>query len=117
MIRFIDGPAKGVSLVLENAPFLLRVVRAENGAWDALDHASDEARPGESISVYRRIDVPQVAFVDFRDRGGGRRGQRLISCSYSHWPEPIAAEDLDTSRAFFAWYEKNITRILAEIDR
>lgn len=54
MIRFVDGPAANVVLMLKRAPLFLRVVRAIGGEWDALDQLEDGPKPDEAITAYKR---------------------------------------------------------------
>lgn len=112
MITFTDGPAAGVELVLERTPVMLRVVRAANGEWDALDQPEDDARPGEAVFVYRLAGKPSRTFVDFRDQQGRRRGQCVMYAAYAHWPEPVAPEDLTPTSAWRSWVDRNWIRIL-----
>jgi len=83
LIRFLDGPAEGVTLFLRSAPEVLRVVRAEDGTWDALDQPGDEPRPGETVFVYRREGRGGVAMVDFA-RGSKHRSGAYASGRYRH---------------------------------
>lgn len=53
MITFRDGPAKGQTLQLRRAPFLLRVVQAADRSWDALDQLDDKPKRNEQIIVYQ----------------------------------------------------------------
>lgn len=53
MTSFLNGPAKGKSLMLHRSPLFLRVVeKAEE--WDALDQVNDSPAAGETIHVYER---------------------------------------------------------------
>lgn len=52
MSNFIDGPAKGKSLMHSRAPMILRVVRDNRGKFDVLDQLDDEASDDEEIFVY-----------------------------------------------------------------
>jgi len=63
--RFIDGPAKGWTLMLKRAPMMLRVVRRmDNGDIDALDQLTDYPRPDEELSAYVLTGRPVMAFID-----------------------------------------------------
>lgn len=82
MVRFLDGPAQGVSLMLRNAPETLRVVRSSAGDWDALDEPGDEPREDETIFVYRRSGPPR-GFVHVDRLIKGRRvGQTSVQADY-----------------------------------
>lgn len=52
MIKFIDGPARGIELNLRRAPKYLRVVIDDSGIVDALDQKQDVAKPNEKIFAY-----------------------------------------------------------------
>jgi len=71
MVRFLDGLAAGVVLLLHRAPPYLRVVRSVDGTWDALDQLDDMPAPDETIHVYRREGPASTVHVDYRR---GRRG-------------------------------------------
>lgn len=70
MTRFIDGPAKGVTLMLRRAPLYLRVtIRPMPGAgdklpWDALDQPEDTPTPDETLVAYIRQGPASGAFID-----------------------------------------------------
>jgi hypothetical protein len=87
VIRFIDGPAQGVTLLLRAAPEVLRVVRAEDGTWDALDQPGDEPRAGEEVFVYRREGRAGVAMLDFA-RGSKYRSGAYAAGRYRHEQNP-----------------------------
>lgn len=60
MTNFKDGPAEGVTLMLQRAPKYLRVcynkfAKKEDNAWDALDQLDDEPKRQEKLFVYRLI--------------------------------------------------------------
>jgi hypothetical protein len=57
MTIFEDGPAKGKTLMLRRAPFLLRVVECR-GKFDALDQETDEPAADEKIYVYELTALP-----------------------------------------------------------
>jgi hypothetical protein len=83
MIRMLDGPAQGVALELKNAPEVLRVVKAADGTWDALDAPGDFPRPDEHVYLYRRHGSPGVAMIDYVDRvTGRRRGKSVMIAQY-----------------------------------
>ena len=54
MIRFLDGPAAGVGLLLRRAPVFLHAVQDAEGKWDALDQLDDRPSPGETVYAYRQ---------------------------------------------------------------
>jgi hypothetical protein len=71
MTRFLDGPAKGVTLLLHRAPRILRAVRDPGGKWDALDQLGDVPEPNEAIYIYLLAGRPAVAHISLsRGRGG-----------------------------------------------
>ncbi len=72
MIRLLDGPAAGQTLLLRRAPRLLRVVRKPDGKFDALDQLDDTPEDDEAITVYARTEeVPTVVHLNMGRRGGG----------------------------------------------
>lgn len=64
MTRFVDGPAKGQTLMLRNCPAYLRVTQAQ-GVWDALDLPDDSPTQFEEVWAYKRIGEGGHAFIDF----------------------------------------------------
>lgn len=89
MIRFLDGPAAGHTLMLQSAPDFLRVtfmagrkVGSKAHEWDALDQPLDRPEPGETIYVYRRVS--RVASVHL-NMGSTRRGSGFYAVAdYAH---------------------------------
>lgn len=76
MTKFLDGPAAGKVLALRRAPFFLRVVVSiTHGEIDALDQLTDQARPSESIYVYRQTKNSGGAFICSR----GSKAKRAAS--------------------------------------
>lgn len=63
MIRFVDGPAAGVTLMLRRAPLYLRVTKGPH--WDALDQLNDFPDPDEVLTAYRRVGTPGMVHIDF----------------------------------------------------
>lgn len=64
MTRFIDGPAKGKTLMLKRAPMMLRVVVDHRGEVDALDMLDDFPRPDEQCHAYVLTGPPMMAFIN-----------------------------------------------------
>lgn len=63
MLRFLDGPAGGVTVDCRRAPVFLRVVRSDccsgtTAVWDALDQPDDKPARKETIHVYRLSSIP-----------------------------------------------------------
>ena len=78
MTTFIDGPAKGQTLMLRRAPLYLRVVRHSiTGEWDALDQIKDRPAVHEEVTVYERREVQGTVHINY---GGGKGGwyQRAV---------------------------------------
>ena len=72
MIRFVDGPAAGQTMLLHRAPRFLRVVRGPGGKWDACDQLDDVPADDETITVYARgPEKPGVLHVNMGRLGGG----------------------------------------------
>lgn len=70
MTRFLDGPAKDVTLMLQRLPVYLRVVQGADGKWDALDQQDDKLRPDEAVCLYLLAKPPGQAFIDGSGFGG-----------------------------------------------
>lgn len=77
MTTFTDGPARGKTLMLHRAPFLLRVTElclpgndsCDETVWDGLDQPNDEPSPAEHLHAYKLEAVP--GFCHLRIKGGG----------------------------------------------
>jgi len=109
MTRFSGGPADGVSLMLRRSPIYLRVCRAADGTWDALDQLGDEPREGETLAAYRLV----------RDRGTmhvllarPRRGPWVRVAEYAVCPEQPEQAVMSSRGRWRAWAEQQ-----HEIDR
>lgn len=87
MIRFLDGPAEGVVLELQAAPQRLRVVRGQDGTWDALDQPEDAPRPDEEVFWYERQGSVGHGMMDYRDKSGRRHGRAFLVAQYKHAPK------------------------------
>ena len=102
MVKFLDGPAAGVTLSLHRAPVLLRVVRSRNGNWDALDQLDDEPKPSETIHVYRLAS--EVTNIHLCIRGKGKRGSGWYAMAeYRELPEQPGDEHTRSTEAWRAW--------------
>lgn len=101
MTRFLDGPAKGQTLMLKRAPVYLRVVRDAGGKWDALDQLTDAPALDEEIFVYVLDSHPGAAFID----GPKVRGRYPIAAYRFIAPQPERHEVRDNGR-WQAWCEK-----------
>jgi hypothetical protein len=109
--KFIDGPAAEVSLSLRRSPTLLRVVRAADGAWDALDQIIDAPEPSETVYVYRRVTEPVMYHFSGRDKQGRRTGGFRSTADYRFLPDQPLADDVRTNAAWQAWCQANGPRI------
>jgi hypothetical protein len=86
MIRFHNGPAHGVTLFLQRAPFFLRVtldhIEGQKEKWDALDQPEDQATKTEALFLYRiRPTRMGRAFFD-GTRNGRRAGWLSMIADY-----------------------------------
>src|SRR5207253_760428 len=95
VIRFLDGPASGQSLLLRRAPLYVRVVRTAAGKWDALDQLGDEPAFCEAVFAYRRTGRPGWVHIC----GGKARG-RFQTGDYRF---VLAQPDEDTLRDQSRW--------------
>ena len=95
MTSFLDGPAKGQTLMLKRCARFLRVTDA-NGKWDALDAWEDSPRPEEKLYCYALHGKPGGAFID----GTGIRGFYAIAEYQFVEPQP----DESTMRDDTKWH-------------
>lgn len=109
MITFNDGPAHGVHLFLERAPFFLRVVVESNGVWDALDQPGDRPSDGETIAAYWiRPERIGRAFYD-GTRGGRRTGWSSMCATYEYFvPQPSDCA-MRTNERWVIWCDNQAT--------
>lgn len=101
MTRFEDGPAKGQTLMLKRAPFLLRVTRKKllgDVLFDALDQLTDEPTPDEELFAYELTARPGWSFVD----GSKTRGLYAIGLYKLCEPQP-SDEEMRSNSAWSAW--------------
>lgn len=96
MTTFVDGPAKGQTLMLKRAPLLLRVTQ-EGDKWDALDQLEDQPRSTETLHAYELACRPGSCFVD----GSKIHGRFTVAHYKLVIPQP--AETVMRSNA--AWAE------------
>jgi hypothetical protein len=99
MIRFLDGPAGGQTLMLQRAPLLLRVVQSKSGKWDALDKTEDEAARGEEIFVYRRDGDANPVHIKMTGPGSGF----YLMAKYNYWRGHPPTEYLARNRVWRTW--------------
>lgn len=67
---FVDGPAKGQTLMLKRSPEVLNVVfDTKTGKWDALDQPGDKPSDSEVVHVY--VLCERCGTVHVNCRGGG----------------------------------------------
>jgi hypothetical protein len=108
MISFHNGPAHGVNLSLERAPFFLRVTHCYEGGndlWDALNCLEDRASDHESLYLYRIQPIRMVfAFMD-GTRNGRRYGWRTIITSYDYVPVQPDDRQMRDNKLWLAWVE------------
>lgn len=106
MTRFLDGPAKGVLLMLRRTPLYLRVTVNRQGIkdkWDALDQLSDEPHTAESVYVYRRASRDGTVHIDYTDKSRRRRGDWFSSASYKFVEVQPAESVLRDNEQWRAW--------------
>jgi len=98
MLRFLDGPAVGVSLCCSRAPLYLRVVRDGN-TWDAMDQPGDRPQDGETLYAYRRTADAGSIHYSGRDARGKRFGRTEQFAEYRLCePQPDDATMRDAAR-------------------
>lgn len=96
MARFLNGPAKGVSMDLRRCPNYLRLVNVSLGrsanaprrGWDGLDQPDDEPHGFEDwLEVYRLKDGTfGQTFACVRGKGGAASSGAWESGDYLHVP-------------------------------
>lgn len=110
MLRFIDGPADGVTMQCQRAPIYLRVVCScpDFGAlsWDALDQLGDQAAPGETIHVYRRVGEAGWLHYDGRDKHGRRFGRTIATGEYRYLAEQPSDEVVRDNALWQRWAQE-----------
>ena len=102
-----------MSLCLDSAPLLLRVVCSPRGRWDALNAPDDTPRPLEQVYCYGRLTAsPDLVFLDGSHPGGGRWGQRIVAADYAVWPDPPPLSTLRDDDAWRAWAADHEQRVI-----
>lgn len=101
MTTFVDGPAKGQTLMLKRAARFLRVTE-ENGKFDALDQLGDSPKAAEKLFAYEIEGPPGYAFVDFGGKQRTASGRYAIA-SYRFVPEQPSDDRLRNEELWDAW--------------
>jgi hypothetical protein len=99
MVRFLDGPAKGVTLSLARSPRFLRVVIDLAGQVDALDQPEDVVRAGETAYVYELFG--DIGSVIYCSRGHGCRREQVAE--YRQYAKQPSQELLGDNQAWQTW--------------
>lgn len=99
MVKFIDGPANGQTLMLDRVPFLLRVTQAK-GKFDALNHLDDQARPDETLSLYLRTAYQGTCHISRRPRS--LSGWTAIA-EYTYAPVQPSQETMRDNQQWNQW--------------
>lgn len=102
MTGFVDGPAKGKTLMLKRAPYYLRVTEC-NGKFDALNELADVARADENLFAYHMTGTPGMCHVN---AGRGRSGWYVIATYEVVVPQPTDEEMRDNG-AWGKWCAAN----------
>ncbi len=109
MTTFLDGPAKGQSLMLQRAPHFLRVVydsSVTGGKWDALDQLDDRPKAEETVLVYAMEGEPTWMHVR-RDRKHG--GSGIFRGSTYRFVDPQPSQDVLCSTSLWrAWVAEQV---------
>lgn len=115
MTRFLDGPAKGQTLMLKRSPILLRVTW-DGKKWDALDMIEDTPHPGEKLFAYYITKKEGACHVSTSDKNG-RRGGGFYSCAeytavpLRDQPPDAVLRDNDGWRAWCIEHAKTLPRM------
>lgn len=112
MLKFLDGPAAGVTLMLHRAPLLLRLVQAPDGTWDGLDQLADQPKPSESVHVYMMHE--HHGRVHLRMARGAKGGSGFYEyADYKYLPEqPADDADVRDTERWRAWTLANAPRLM-----
>lgn len=103
VIRFLGGPAAGMTFQLRRAPLFLRVVHTAAGELAALDMLGDQPAAEELISVYKREGPRTVVHIDFaRGRKRNCSGWYVVA-TYRHLDAQPAEEVLRHTAAWQGW--------------
>lgn len=102
MTKFIDGPAKGQTLMLKRAPKFLRVCLSV-GTFDALDQLEDSPKANEKLVAYMIKEYRGTCHVLIRPRGSG------FYTMADYVVVPVQPEDskMRTLEAWRAWCIEN----------
>lgn len=107
MTTFLDGPAKGNTLMLKRTVIILRVTVGPTGQWDALDQVEDQAATDELIHVYVLWQCKGTTHI----RAAKGRGGFYNMVAYKHL-EPFLNQPLPPQQAlrdnkrWFDWCDK-----------
>jgi len=102
--RFVDGPAKGRTMLLNRAPLMLRVVQAACGCVNALDKLDDKPQDDELVFLYIMVGpVGDWVFVSFSGRNGQCRGGQFRSATYRLLPGQPEPRHLREREAWNEW--------------
>lgn len=108
MTRFLDGPARGQTLMLKRAPKFLRVTRDDKHSlspvWDALDQVDDTPMQGESLFAYQCKGTPTMCHVNIR---GGKGGFYPIA-EYELCQVQPTDDEMRSTSAWQAWCHRMI---------
>lgn len=116
MMRFLDGPAAGVTLAIRRAPCMLRLVQTPEGDWDALDQLDDVAHPTEKIVVYRWRAKPSAVHLNC-GRGKNRSAGGFYPFGdYVFMPDQPGDAITRDNAAWEAWCVENKDRLLREFN-
>lgn len=101
MTSFVNGPAKGQTLMLKCTPRFLRVTEFGVGIWDALDAPGDTPLPKEKLYAY---ELKEHLGNVHLNRGGGHGGFYPIA-TYTFIVEQPSDEEMRDSERWGRWCE------------
>lgn len=108
MTNFEDGPAQGLTLILQRAPKFLRVVVSGGGKWDALDQLDDVPGTDEQLFAYELHGNVTSGFWDGRGKDGRRTGGQFAGGTYRFVAEQPTDAQMRTLEAWRAWCQSRI---------
>lgn len=114
MIKFADGPAEGVTLMLRRAPFFLRVVQNPKDEWDALDQLDDAPLPSDRIVVYAKVKDGGNVHVLVRGKNRKACGWYAVA-DYAVWHLQPGDKTLRDKALWQSWCEAHAVALAEKV--
>lgn len=104
MTTFENGPAHGVTLMLQRSPYFLRVTY-DGKHYDALDQLDDVAKPDEALYLYRITAAPSWCHIRAAKNAAFKSGRYSVA-HYEFVETQPAAEIMRHNPAWVGWVEQ-----------